>query len=127
MKWTSKYLISIDTITFSKIARSTTGAVVGTSGGNALGFRDDQCHFVGLQLVIIDGQKPATGVQVLDQAYVHEHRFRYTSLESRPVRHAVLFVTQRHGFLNDTPFYSARMKEKSRHFKCAHKSRCVYQ
>lgn len=70
---TIRALVSVDAIALAHIAGATTGAVVGASGADTLCLCHGQSDRMGEQFIVVDGQEPFTGVQVLQQTDVHHH------------------------------------------------------
>lgn len=68
---------SVDAIAFTEIARASPRTVVWTSGADSFGFGYDQRDGVRLQFVVVNGEKPPAGVQVLQEADVDHHRFDF--------------------------------------------------
>lgn len=75
------YLISVYAVALADVAGSAAGTIVRTRSGDALGFRDNQRDLVRLQLVVVHGQEPVAGVEVLQQTDVDRHRVGNGSLD----------------------------------------------
>lgn len=86
-------LVSINAVALSKVARAVSRAVVGTGCRDPLSLFHEKTHFVGPEVVIVDGQEPATCVEVLKEGHVDYHwcrgslraaHFEVVSLEACP-------------------------------------------
>ena len=58
-------LKTIDAITFTEIARAPAGTIIWTCCTNTFCLAQNQCNTVCQQFIIVNGQKPATGIEIL--------------------------------------------------------------